>query len=100
MDKHLLLTRYDAARAGRGEMLLVDDVVEILSVPLLGIVPESEEVLRASNVGSPVTIANPMSAPSRAYRDAARRLKGDQLEMTIPSDRKSFLGKIFGRRAA
>ena len=56
-------------------MLKVDDVLEILSIPLLGIIPESEEVLRASNVGCPVTLNNPPSAPARAYIDAARRLR-------------------------
>jgi septum site-determining protein MinD len=100
MEKHLLLTRYDPARAERGEMLKTEDILEILSIPLLGIIPESEEVLRASNVGMPVTLNNPDSAPGRAYFDAARRLKGEIVEMTIPSDRKSLLGKIFGRRAA
>ena len=45
MDKHLLITRYDPARASRGDMLSIDDVLEILSTPLLGIIPESEEVL-------------------------------------------------------
>ncbi len=55
IEKHLLITRYDAARAARGEMLKIDDVLEILSIPLLGIIPESQEVLRASNIGSPVT---------------------------------------------
>jgi septum site-determining protein MinD len=100
MDKHLLLTRYDPIRAERGEMLKVDDVLEILSIPLLGIVPESEEVLRASNVGSPVTLNSPVSAPARAYIDAARRLKGEALDIVIPKDRKGLLGKLFGRRAA
>jgi septum site-determining protein MinD len=100
VQKHLLLTRFDAARAGRGEMLNVDDVLEILSIPLLGIIPESTEVLRASNLGSPVTLNNPASAPARAYFDAAKRLNGETLEVTIPSDRKSLFGKLFGRRAA
>ena len=100
MDKHLLLTRYDPARAERGEMLKVEDVLEILSIPLIGIIPESEEVLRASNVGSPVTLNNPASAPGRAYFDAARRLKGETVELTIPTDRRGLLGKLFGRRAA
>ena len=63
IEKHLLLTRYDPARAARGEMLKVEDVLEILSIPLLGIIPESEEVLRASNLGSPVTLLNPLSSP-------------------------------------
>jgi septum site-determining protein MinD len=100
MDKHLLLTRYDAARAERGEMLKVDDVLEILSIPLLGIIPESEEVLRASNVGAPVTLSDTPSAPARAYLDAARRLNGETLEVVVPSDRKGLFGKLFGRRAA
>jgi septum site-determining protein MinD len=100
MDKHLLLTRYDPMRAERGEMLKVEDVLEILSIPLIGIIPESEEVLKASNVGAPVTLNNPLSAPARAYLDAARRLRGDSVEMNIPSDRKGLLGKLFGRRAA
>jgi septum site-determining protein MinD len=100
MEKHLLLTRYDPVRAERGEMLKMEDVLEILSIPLLGIIPESEEVLRASNVGSPVTLNNPSSAPGRAYFDAVRRLKGETVELTIPTDKKSFIGKLFGRRAA
>ena len=99
VQKHLLLTRYDAGRAQRGEMLTVEDVLEILSIPLLGIIPESEEVLKASNMGSPVTLANAASAPARAYADAARRLMGETLAMVVPSQRRGLLGKIF-RRAA
>jgi septum site-determining protein MinD len=100
LEKHILITRYDAARAARGEMLNIDDVLEILSTPLLGIIPESEEVLRASNIGSPVTISNRASAPARAYLDASRRLLGENLPMTVPSDRKGLFDKLFGRRAA
>ncbi len=100
VDKHLLLTRYDAGRAARGEMLTLEDVLEILSTPLLGIIPESEEILRASNFGSPITISNPSSAPARAYADAARRLRGEAVEMSIPGDKRSILSKLFGRRAA
>ena len=100
VDKHVLITRYDAQRAARGEMLNIADVLDILSTPLLGIIPESEEVLRASNLGAPVTINNTASAAARAYLDAARRLKGDDVPMSIPSDRKGLLDKLFGRRAA
>src|SRR4051812_25189648 len=100
MEKHLLLTRYDTMRASRGEMLKTEDVLEILAIPLLGIIPESQEVLRASNLGSPVTLANPNSPPARAYFDAARRLAGETLAMNVPSDRKSFFSKLFTRRAA
>src|SRR5919198_1600913 len=100
VEKHILITRYDAQRAARGEMLAIEDVLEILSTPLLGIIPESEEVLRASNLGTPVTINNTTSAAARAYLDAARRLKGDDVPMSIPSDRKGLFDKLFGRRAA
>jgi septum site-determining protein MinD len=100
IDKHLLLTRYDAARAARGEMLKLEDVMEILSIPLLGIIPDSEEVLRASNVGSPVTLNCPASAPARAYFDAARRLQGETVEMVVPTEKKGLMGRLFGRRVA
>jgi septum site-determining protein MinD len=81
-------------------MLSIEDVLEILSTPLLGIIPESEEVLRASNVGSPVTLNNALSAPARAYFDAARRLKGERLPMLIPSENKGIFNRLFGRKAA
>jgi septum site-determining protein MinD len=99
MEKHLLITRYDAARAARGEMLTIDDVLEILAVPLVGIIPESEEVLRASNLGAPITLSSEGSTPARAYVDAARRLAGETVEMTIPTHKKGLF-KLFGRRAA
>ena len=100
VEKHLLITRYNPTRAARGEMLNIEDVLEILLTPLLGIIPESQEVLRASNLGSPVTVSNAASAPARAYVAAAQRLMGDDVPMTIPSDKKSLLDKLFARRAA
>ena len=100
MDKHLIVNRYDPARAATGDMLAVDDVLEILSIPLLGIVPESSDVLRASNIGAPVTLADRQSATAKAYFEAARRLAGETLPVTVPGERRSFLGRIFGRKAA
>jgi len=100
IDKYLLITRYDAARASRNEMLKTDDMLEILSIPLLGIIPESEEVLRASNIGAPVTLNNPACAPSRAYFDAARRLKGEKVEMAVPIERNGLIARLFGRKVA
>ncbi len=100
MEKLLLLTRYDPARANRGDMLKTEDVLEILSIPLLGIIPESQDVLRASNLGSPVTLNNPQSAPARAYLEAARRLKGEAIAVTVPRDKKGFFNTLFGRKAA
>jgi septum site-determining protein MinD len=100
LPKHLLITRYHAARAGKGEMLSVADVLEILSVPLVGIVPECAEVLRASNVGTPIVVSDPSSAAARAYDDAARRLAGEDVPVTIPGESRHLLGRLFRRKAA
>jgi septum site-determining protein MinD len=100
VTKHLLITRFDVARAASREMLNIVDIQEILAIPLLGIIPESQEVLRASNLGAPVTICGRDSTPSRAYFDAARRLAGETVDMVIPADKGGLFTKLFGRRAA
>jgi septum site-determining protein MinD len=100
VEKHVLITRYDTARAARGEMLSIEDILEILATPLLGIIPESQDVLRASNVGSPVTLNNAACAPARAYVDAARRLMGETVTMVVPTERKGLMNRLLGRRAA
>jgi len=100
VNKHVLITRFDPARAARGEMISIDDILEILATPLLGIIPESQDVLRASNVGSPVTLNNPSSSPARAYADATRRLLGETIEMMVPAERKGLINLLLGRRAA
>jgi septum site-determining protein MinD len=100
VEKHVLITRYDSGRAARGEMLSIEDILEILATPLLGIIPESQDVLRASNVGSPVTLNNAASAPARAYIDAVRRLMGETVTMMVPVERKGLMNRLLGRRAA
>lgn len=100
MEKHLLLNRYDPNRAASGDMLNVDDVLEILSIPLLGIIPESTDVLRASNLGTPVTLVDEKSATAKAYFDAARRLAGEVIPITVPGETRGFFGRFFGRKAA
>ena len=100
MDKRLLLTRFDPGRSSRGEMLTVADVLDILSIPLIGIIPESEEILRASNVGAPVTLKGSASPAARAYHEAARRLAGETVPVMVPDEKKTLLNRLFGRRAA
>jgi septum site-determining protein MinD len=100
VKKHILITRYDPVRASRGEMLTINDILEILATPLLGIIPESQDVLKASNVGAPVTLANADGAPARAYADAARRLCGETVPMMVPAERKGFMERLLRRRAA
>ncbi len=86
-------------------MLKIDDVLEILSIPLLGIIPDSEEVLKASNLGSPVTLSAPASAPARAYvgrgQAAARRGAADdgalrQRRLPRPAVREAGGMSLFG----
>ncbi|CAN7427872.1 septum site-determining protein MinD [Phenylobacterium sp. LjRoot219] len=100
MEKHLLLTRYDVARAARGEMMKVEDVLEILAIPLLGVVPESPDVLTASNLGSPVTLHNPAAPAARAYATAVRRLMGEDVREEEAPRRGGLISRLFGRRVA
>jgi septum site-determining protein MinD len=96
---HLLLTRYDPARVAKGEMMKVEDVLEILSIPLLGIVPESPTVLSASNVGTPVVL-NKESNAGAAYGDAVARLMGEQTEMRVLGpERRGLLQRLLWRTA-
>lgn len=99
VKEHLLITRYDPARVEKGEMLKVDDVLEILSVPLLGVVPESPAVLQASNVGTPVVL-NEKSAAGQAYMDAVRRFLGERVpQRFIEVEKKGFFDKLLRRSA-
>ncbi|WP_449343066.1 septum site-determining protein MinD [Sulfitobacter aestuarii] len=93
----VLLTRFDSERIESGEMMNVDDVLEILAVPLLGIIPESKAVLRASNLGVPIVMDEPSPA-SRAYEDAIARLTGEQIEIRFDAEpRPGLLQRLFGR---
>lgn len=96
---HLLLTRYDPVRVARGDMMKVEDVLEILSIPLLGIVPESPTVLRASNIGQPVVFDDSSNA-GKAYSDAVSRLMGEQTEMRILEPERRGLFQRLLRRTA
>src|SRR5690349_21045101 len=97
VEVNLLLTRYDPGRVSRGEMMTVEDVQEILSIPLLGVIPESESVLRASNTGTPVTF-DPESPAGRAYHDAVARFLGETREMRfVKPERRNFFRVLFGK---
>jgi len=97
VKEHLLLTRYSSERVARGEMLTVEDVQEILSIPLLGVIPESESVLKASNTGTPV-VFDQESPAGRAYQDAVARFLGEQREMRfVKPEKKGLFRSLFGR---
>jgi len=97
IKEHLLITRYAADRVGTGEMLSVEDMLEILAVPLLGVIPESNAVLQASNAGRPVILDDKTDA-GQAYEDAVARLLGEERPMRfIETEKKSLLGRLFSR---
>lgn len=99
VQEHLLLTRYDPKRVARGEMLNVNDVLDILAIPLLGVIPESETVLRASNIGIPVT-HDQGSAAGKAYADAVGRFLGETLEYRfILPEKRGLMQRLFGKPA-
>ncbi|MEY1661448.1 septum site-determining protein MinD [Isoalcanivorax beigongshangi] len=92
----LLLTRYSAERVARGEMLSVEDVQDILAIPLLGVVPESQAVLNASNAGTPV-ILDTQSDAGQAYLDGVARFLGEDVaHRFITAPKKGLLGRLFG----
>ncbi|KTC65984.1 Septum site-determining protein (cell division inhibitor) (plasmid) [Legionella adelaidensis] len=97
IKEHLLLTRYDLDRVEKGEMLSVEDVKEILAIPLIGIIPESKAVLKASNTGTPV-ILDENSDAGLAYQDAIARFLGESRPMRFASqERKGLLRRLFGK---
>lgn len=97
IKEHLLLTRYDPDRVERGEMLSVQDVKDILAIPLIGIIPESKAVLKASNTGTPV-ILDETSDAGHAYQDAIARFLGEERPMRfLHNERKGILRRLFGK---
>ena len=96
IKEHLLLTRYCPKRVAEGEMLSVEDVVDILAIPLLGVIPESPAVLKASNAGEPV-ILDIESDAGKAYQDVIERLLGETVEFRfLQVEQKSILSRLFG----
>lgn len=96
IKEHLLLTRFNPERAAKGDMLGVEDVEEILSIRLLGVVPESRSVLKASNQGIPV-ILDDQSDAGQAYSDTVDRLLGKTIaHRFLDSKKPGFLQRLFG----
>ncbi|NWO04489.1 MAG: septum site-determining protein MinD [Alteromonadaceae bacterium] len=95
VKEHLLLTRYNPERVDKGEMLSVQDVEEILAIPLLGVIPESQVVLNASNQGLPVILEEDSDA-GQAYEDAVARLLGEDREHRfLTAQKKGFFSRMF-----
>ena len=99
VKEHLVISRYAPERVDGGQMLSVDDVLEILGVDLLGVIPESEAVLQASNSGIPVVI-DEQSDAGQAYRDLVKRFQGEEREHRfLTAEKRGLLQRLFGGRA-
>ncbi|RYV01244.1 septum site-determining protein MinD [Shewanella sp. OPT22] len=96
VKEYLLLTRYSPKRVSTGEMLSVDDVKDILAIDLIGVIPESQAVLKASNAGVPV-ILDEESDAGEAYKDVIERMMGSEVQLRfIQEQKKGILKRIFG----
>ncbi|WP_421533387.1 septum site-determining protein MinD [Morganella morganii] len=96
IKEHLLLTRYNSGRVSRGDMLSMEDVLEILCIPLIGVIPEDQSVLRSSNQGEPV-ILDQESDAGKAYDDTVARILGEDRPFRfIEEEKKGFLKRLFG----
>ncbi len=94
--QHLLLSRYNPARVAAGEMLSVQDVEEILGLSVVGVIPESENVLAASNAGVPVILDNDSMA-GQAYADTVARMLGEERPLRfLDVQRKGLFKRVFG----
>ncbi|KFN46622.1 cell division inhibitor MinD [Arenimonas metalli CF5-1] len=96
VQEHLLLTRYSPKRVEAGDMLSIGDVQEILGLDVVGVIPESPEVLQSSNAGVPV-ILDETSPAGQAYTDAVARILGESRPMRFTTvEKKGFFSKMFG----
>ncbi len=98
VKEHLLITRYNPSRVDQGQMLSIDDIKDILRIPLVGVIPESESVLQASNQGIAVIHLRETEV-SEAYADVVERFFGTNKPMRfIEAPKQSFLQRLFGVR--
>lgn len=94
VHEHLIVTRYSAKRVEKGEMLSLEDVKEILAIPLLGVIPESRAVLNASNAGMPVVLEEDTDA-GQAYRDTVGRFLGEERPLRFITQPRGLFGRLF-----
>ena len=96
IKEHLLITRYNPERVDQGQMLSLDDIQDILRIKLIGVIPESESVLQASNQGLPA-IHLKESDVSEAYKDVISRFLGEEVPMRFTDVQKQgFFKRLFG----
>jgi len=97
IKEHLLITRYNPSRVEGGQMLSLEDIKDILRIPLIGVIPESETVLQASNQGVPAVHLNGTDV-SEAYKDVIARFLGEEKPLRfVDAQKAGLLKRLFGR---
>jgi len=98
IKEHLLITRYNPNRVAGGQMLSLEDIQDILRIKLIGVIPESETVLQASNQGIPVIHDN-QTEVAQAYADVVARFLGEDKPMRfVEAEKPGFFKRMFGGR--
>jgi septum site-determining protein MinD len=101
IKQHLLITRYDPTRVASQQMLSTDDVLEILKINLIGVIPESQDIIMASNAGAPVILTEKSNAAA-AYQDTVERILNPNQDIpfrfTVEEKKKGFLSKLFRKK--
>ena len=94
-NPELIVNRIRPAMVKKGEMMDVDDIVDLLSIDLIGVVPDDEYIITQTNKGEPV-VTNSKAPSGKAYLEIARRILGENIEVNIPGRNESFMTKIKG----
>jgi len=95
VEKHVIINRIKKDMVDRGDMLGIDDVLNILALPLIGVVPDDEKVVSSTNTGSPVA-RDDNAKSGKAYRNIAKRILGEDVEFLDLEDPKGFIEYIKG----
>jgi len=95
VNKHIIINRLKPELVEKGEMLSIEDVLHILALPLIGVVPDDEEIVRSTNLGEPIAL-DKNSIVGEAFRRIARRIEGEDVEYLDINSKKSFFSKLKG----
>ena len=95
VNKHIIINRLKPELVEKGEMLSTEDVLHILALPLIGIVPDDEDIVKSTNLGEPIAL-NQNSLVGEAFRRIAKRIQGEDAEFLDISVKKGFFSKLKG----
>ena len=95
VDKHIIINRLKPELVEKGEMLSIEDVLHILALPLIGVVPDDEDIVKSTNLGEPIAL-NKNSLVGEAFRRIGKRIEGEEIEFLDITAKKGFFSKLKG----